>query len=89
LAKAPGLTAVRLPVFGDKGLAVVSVAVAAQFPAVLKVTLNVPVPPESAALPGITALVSVEVIAIVWVLTAGFQLVSTALTVTEKGVPAV
>jgi len=45
-----------------KGPAEVSVAVTVQLPAVLKVTLKAPVPPERAALLGSAALVSLEVI---------------------------
>ena len=62
----------------------VSVAVTVQLPAVLKVTVKVRVPPERELLAGRTALVSLELIAIVWILAARFPLVSTALTVIEQ-----
>ena len=46
-------------------------------------------PATSAAFAGSAAFVSVEVIPTVWVEETGFQFASTALTVTENGVPAV
>ena len=58
-------------------------------PPVLRVTLNVLVPPESAALAGKIAFASLDVIATVSLVLIKFQFASTALTVTLKAVPAV
>src|SRR5438034_7908111 len=66
-----------------------SVAVTVRLPAVLRVTLNVFVPADNAALAGRVALESLEVIPTVWVLLTRFQFASTALAVTVKAVPAV
>src|SRR5438105_849749 len=69
---------------------VASVAVRVALPAVLSVTLKLWLPPTSAALAGRPALASEEVIAMVSVgVVTGFQLASTALTVTLNAVPAV
>src|SRR5947207_461588 len=69
---------------------VMSLAVTVRLPVVFSVTLNVFVPTANAALAGNVAFTSLEVIPAmsVMVLTK-FQLASTALTVTVKGVPAV
>ena len=69
---------------------VMSVAVTVRLPAVLNLTLKVCVPPLRAALGGRAALASLEVMPTVspTVLTR-FQLASTALTVTVKGVSVV
>ena len=67
-----------------------SEAVSVTEPLVLKVMLKVCVPAASAALEGIVALLSVEVMPTVSVTElTRFQLASTALTVTLKAVPAV
>src|ERR1051325_9809929 len=68
---------------------VVSVAVSVRLPAVLSVTLKVFVPATSAALAGIVALASLEVIATVSLVLTTFQFASTALTVMVNAVPAV
>src|SRR5438034_4204889 len=71
-------------------LSVMSLAVRVALPNVLSVTLKLLVPPTSAASEGRAALVSEEVILTVSVgVLTGFQLASTALTVTLKDVPAV
>src|SRR6266699_1910797 len=66
---------------------VMSVAVTVRLPAVLRVTLNVFVPADNAALAGRMALESLEVIPTVWVLLTRFQFASTALAVTLNAVP--
>ena len=66
-----------------------SVAVTVGVPAVFGVTEKVFVPATSAALAGSAAFGSVEVMPIVSVELTGFQLASTALTVTVNDVPAV
>ncbi len=66
-----------------------SVAVNVFEPAVFGVTENVLVPATSAALAGSVALASLEVMPTVSVEVTGFQLASTALTVTLKLLPAV
>ena len=67
-----------------------SVAVTVRLPAVLHVTLKVPLPEFRAALPGKSALASEEVMPTVSItVLTRFQLASTALTVTLKAVPAV
>ena len=68
---------------------VLSVAVKVAVPAVFGVTENVLVPATSAALAGRLAFASELVIAIVSVEVTGFQLASTALTVTVNDAPAV
>src|SRR5438477_861703 len=69
---------------------VISLAVTVRFPAVLSVTLYVFVPATNAALAGNVAFTSLEVIpAMLVIVVTKFQLASTALTVTVKGVPAV
>src|SRR5947207_2498407 len=69
---------------------VTSLAVTVLLPAVFKLTLKVRVPATSAALAGRTALASEEVIPTVSLtVVTGFQLASTALTVTLNGVPEV
>jgi hypothetical protein len=68
---------------------VVSAAVTVPLPAVLSVTENDRVPDERAALAGRTAFGSVALIATVSLVLTIFQLASTALTVTEKELPAV
>src|SRR3954454_3103459 len=88
LLKAPALIVVARLVLAVLEPSVESVAVTVAVPAVLAVTENVFVPATSAALPGSAALASLEVIAIVSVAVTGFQLASTALTVTLKLVPA-
>ena len=71
-------------------LSLASLAVTVRVPEVLRVTLNVCVPPTSAVLAGRRALASEEVNPTVSVaLVATFQFASTALTVTLNGVPAV
>src|SRR2546430_5180375 len=71
-------------------ISVMSLAVSVALPAVLNVTLKVFVPETKAALTGNVALASLEVMPAVSVmLVTRFQLASTALTVTEKAVPAV
>ena len=67
-----------------------SLAATVRVPEVFNVTLKVWVPATKAALPGNTALVSEEVRPTISVaLVIKFQLLSTALTVTEKAVAAV
>src|SRR5436190_17874880 len=66
-----------------------SVAVSVWEPAVLRVTLTVRVPADSAPLAGSRTLESLEVIPIVWVELTTFQFSSTALTVTLKALTAV
>src|SRR2546421_724295 len=68
---------------------VTSVAVRVLDPAVLRVTAKVWVPATMAALAGRAALASLEVMPTVSVEVTGFQLASTALTVTLKAVAAV
>ena len=60
-----------------------------RLPAVLSVTLKVWVPEAKAALAGMVALLSLEVIPTVSLVLTRFQFASTALTVTMKEVPAV
>ena len=67
---------------------VASDAVTVALPAVFRVTLKAFVPLTSAALAGMAAFPSVEVMATVSLVLTTFQLASTALTVTEKAVPA-
>src|SRR5438477_231520 len=69
---------------------VMSLAVTVRLPAVFRVTLKFFVPATNAALAGNVAFTSLEVIPTVSVIVlTRFQLASTALTVTVKGVPAV
>ena len=58
-------------------------------PAVLSVTLKVPLPLAKAALTGMVAFASLEVTATVSLVLTRFQLASTALAVTLNAVPAV
>src|SRR5438477_286138 len=68
---------------------VMSLAVTVRLPAVFRVTLKFFVPATNAALAGNVAFTSLEVIPTVSVIVlTRFQLASTALTVTVKGVPA-
>src|SRR5438046_2384980 len=88
--KAPAVTGIDGLVLALLLPSVLSVAVRVALPAVLSVTLKTFVPATKAALAGRAALRSDEVIATVSVtLVSGFQLASTALTVTLKAVPAV
>ncbi len=87
--KAPTLTVMEGLVLAVMKLCVTSEAVTVRLPAVLSVTLKVCVPAASAALAGRPALASLEVMATVSLVLTRFQLASTALTVTVKGVPAV
>src|SRR5207245_2947091 len=66
-----------------------SEAVRVRLPAVLRVTLKVCVPALNAALAGMVALLSLEVIPTVSLVLTRFQFASTAFTVTVKAVPAV
>src|SRR5213594_2571782 len=66
-----------------------SEAVRVRLPAVLRVTLKVCVPALNAALAGMVALLSLEVIPTVSLVLTMFQFASTALTVTVNAVPAV
>src|SRR5262245_1466986 len=76
-------------VLGVLAPSVMSVAVTVVEPAVLGVTATLWLPPTSAALPGSVAFASDDVIPTVSAtVVTGFQLASTALTVTLKGVPA-
>src|SRR5438105_563664 len=69
---------------------VLSLAVTVRLPAVFRVTLKFFVPATNAALAGNVAFTSLEVIpAMSLIVLTKFQLASTALTVTVKGVPAV
>src|SRR5207249_5905169 len=68
---------------------VASDAVTVAVPAVLSVTLKLFVPLTNCALPGRTALASLEVIATLSLVLTTFQFASTALTVTLNAVPAV
>jgi hypothetical protein len=88
-AKAPVLIVMDGLVFAVLVPSVMSVAVKVAVPAVFRVTENVPVPDESAALDGNAAFESVDVIPTVCVELTVFQFASTALTVTENAVPAV
>jgi hypothetical protein len=90
LEKLPALTVIAGLVLAVIPAFVTSEAVTVRLPAVLSVTMNVCVPPLSAAFAGKVAIASLEVIRTVSVIVATrFQFVSTALTVTEKAVPAV
>ena len=87
---APALTLTDELVLGAFEPSLLSLAVTVALPAVLKVTLNVPVPEASAALAGKVALASLAMMPTVSViLFTRFQFASTALTVTLKAVPAV
>src|SRR5439155_1300763 len=87
---APALTVTAGLVLAVLLASVTSVAVSVRLPAVFKVTLKLFVPTTKAVLAGRTALASEEVIPTVSVTAVvGFQLASTALTVTFKGVPEV
>ena len=88
-ASAAGLTVTAELVLRVLELSVTSLAVTVEVPAVRRVTLKVCVPFTSAALAGKLALLSEALIPTmsVTVLT-GFQLASTALTVTVKALPA-
>src|SRR4051812_16698098 len=88
-ANAPGSTVVHGLVSAVIEPLVTSVAVMRTASAVFEVTANVWVPATSAAFAGSVAFASVEVIATVSVEVTGFQLASTALTVTLKLDPAV
>ena len=68
---------------------VTSEAVTVELPAVLSVTLKVPLPLVRAALAGKLAFTSLEVIATVSLVLIKFQFASTVRTVTLKAVPAV
>ena len=91
LVTAPGLTVMGGLVLEVLAPSVMFVAVTVQLPTVLKVTEKVLVPEASAALAGCVSFGSVVVIPIVLAGAAltRFQLVSTALTVTVKAVPAI
>ena len=88
-AKAPALIVAAGLVLAVIAPLVTSVDVKVAVPPVFGVTENVLVPATSAALAGSAALASVEVMPTVSVEETGFQLASTALTVTLKAVPAV
>ena len=83
LTEIAGLVLARIPAW------VASEAVSVAFPAVLRVTLRLLLPPTNAVVAGNAALVSLEEIATVSFVPTRFQLASTALTVTLKAVPAV
>jgi hypothetical protein len=87
--KAPALTVIDGDVLAVLLPSVTSVAVTVFEPAVFRVTLNVFVPATSAALAGSDAFTSEDVIPTVSVDETGFQLASTALTVTLNDEPAV
>src|SRR3954469_24827845 len=89
LLNAPALIVADGLVFAVLEPSLESVAVTVALPAVLAVTENVFVPATSAAFAGSAAFASELVIAIVSVEVTGFQLASTALTVTVKLEPAV
>ncbi len=89
MLKAPALIVVAGLVFAVIAPFVISVDVNVAVPAVLAVTESVLVPATSAALAGSVALASVEVMPTVSVELTGFQLASTAFTVTLKLPPAV
>jgi hypothetical protein len=89
LANVPAFTVIDGLVFGDFVPSVISVAVTVRVPAVFNVTLNVCVPPTSAAFAGNAAFTSLVVIPTVSVELTAFQFASTALTVTLNAVPAV
>src|SRR5439155_3622598 len=90
LLAAPGLTVMGGLVFAVLLVSVMSVAVTVWLPAVLSVTLKFRVPAANAVFAGKVAALSLEVIPAVSVTVfTRFQLASTALTVTEKAVPAV
>src|SRR6266542_2265237 len=85
----PGCTVIGELVSADLESSVRALAVTERLPAVLRVTLNEPVPANSAALTGRLACASLEVIPTVSVtVLTRFQFASTALTVTLKAVPA-
>ncbi len=88
-ANAPALIVVAGLVLAVLEPSLMSVAVKVALPAVFAVTANVLVPATRAALPGSVAFPSEDVIPTVSVALTGFQLASTALTVTLKLVPAV
>src|SRR6185369_8434392 len=89
LVKPPALTVTDGLVLAVLVPSVISVDVIVQLPAHFGVTAKVALPAESAALAGWVSLGSVVVMPTVSVLLTGFQLASTALTVTLKGVPEV
>src|SRR5207237_3082957 len=90
LVKAPTFTVMAGLVLAVLAPSVLSLAVTVRLPAVFRVTLKFFVPATNAALAGNVALTSLEVIpAMSLIVLTKFQLASTALTVTVKGVPAV
>ena len=89
LVNAPALIVVEGLVLAVIAPLLMSVAVNVCEPAVFAVTERVLVPATSAVLAGSVALASVEVMPTVSVELTGFQLASTALTVTLKELPAV
>src|SRR6266702_4212480 len=88
LLKAPGRTWSGAVVEFWMAGWVMSEEVSVALPAVLRVTLKLLAPLTSAALAGKAALRSLELMATVSLVFTRFQLASTALTVTLKGVPA-
>src|SRR5216683_2721813 len=82
LANAPAFTVMEGLVLAVIPLCVISEAVTVRVPPVFKVTLKVWVPALKAALAGMVALLSLEVIPTVSLVLTTFQLASTALTVT-------
>jgi len=89
LAKTPGLTVMDGLVLVVTVTCVTFEALTVAVPTVLSVTLKLLVPDTSAASAGKPALLSVEVRWTVSFVPTTFQLASTALTVTLKGVPAI
>src|SRR5436190_2645937 len=88
LVKAPALTVIDGLVLAVLVPSVISVDVIVQLPAHFGVTAKVALPAESAALAGWVSAGSVVVMPTVSVLLTGFQLASTALTVTLNDAPA-
>src|SRR5947207_2102506 len=87
---APAFTVIEGLVLEVLVPSLMSLAVTVRLPVVFSVTLNVFVPVTKAALAGNAAFTSLEVIpAVSLTVLTKFQLASTALTVTEKAVPAV
>ena len=90
LAKLPALTVIEELAPEALVASLRSMAVAVRAPAVLQIKLKLPVPPDKDALAGRVALASDETIPTVSVTFAiGFQLASTAFTVTLNAAPAV
>src|SRR5437867_12961821 len=81
-ANAPALTLIEELVLAVMPALVTSDAVTVALPEVFKVTLRLCVPPANAASAGKLALLSLEVMCAVSLVLIGFQLASTALTVT-------